>query len=63
MSKEVPVQAKHLQVGDTLVTRHQPGTVVAIDGPDHIGTYDVFVQDNLGNRHMEIVTDVVTIIM
>jgi hypothetical protein len=63
MSREVPVQAKHLQVGDTLVTRHQPATVVAIDGPDRIGTYDVFVQDNAGNRHMEIVTDVVTIIM
>lgn len=63
MPKEVPVQAKHLQVGDTLVTRHEPAMVVAIDGPDHVGTYDVFVQDNAGNRHMEIITDVVTIIM
>ena len=63
MPKEVPVQAKHLQVGDTLVMRHEPATVVAIDGPDRIGTYDVFVQDNSGNRHMEIVSDVVTIIM
>jgi len=61
MSRVVPMQAKHLQLGDTLVTRHESATVVAIDGPDRIGTYDVFVQDNQGNRHMEIVTDIVTI--
>lgn len=61
MSKIVPCQAKHLQVGDTLVSRHEPAIIYAIDGPDHIGTYDVFVQDNDGNRHMEIVTDIVTI--
>ena len=63
MSKLFPVQPANLQVGDTLITHNASSTVIAIDGPDRIGTYDVFTIDKSGNRHIEILTDIVTIEM
>lgn len=63
MGKVIPIEPKNLQVGDTLITNNHQSMVVAIEGPDRIGTYDVFTVDKAGNRHIEIVTDIVKIEM
>ena len=61
MTTLVKCQPEHLQYGDVLVVRKQPYTVITIDGPDRIGTYDIGVIDKAGNKHTEIVIDTVTI--
>jgi hypothetical protein len=63
MTALIKCQPKHLQCGDMIVLHNQLQTIVAIDGPDHIGTYDVAVVDNAGHKHMEFVYDTVTIAM
>ena len=63
MATLVKVQPKHLNCGDQIVFNNNVHTVKYIDGPDRIGTYDVNVIDQTGNSHIELVTDLVTIIM
>jgi hypothetical protein len=59
----VKVQPMHLNCGDSIVVQNNVYTVKYIDGPDRIGTYDVSVIDEYGNSHIELVTDLVTIIV
>lgn len=61
MTTLIKCQPQHLQCGDTLVVRKQPYTVITIDGPDRIGTFDIGLIDKLGNKYTEIVIDTVTI--
>jgi len=63
MATLVKVQPIHLNCGDRIVLHNNVHTVKYIDGPDRIGTYDVSVIDEFGNSHIELVTDLVTIIM
>jgi hypothetical protein len=63
MATLVKVQPTHLNCGDQIVLQNSVHTVKYIDGPDRIGTYDVSVIDENGNSHIELVTDLVTIIM
>lgn len=63
MATLVKVQPMHLNCGDQIVLLNNVHTVKYIDGPDRIGTYDVSVIDEFGNSHIELVTDLVTIIM
>ena len=64
MATMVKVQPKNLNCGDQIVLDNNVvRTVKYIDGPDRIGTYDVNVIDQTGNSHIELVTDLVTIIM
>lgn len=64
MATLVKVQPMHLNCGDQIVFNNNVvHTVKYIDGPDRIGTYDVSVIDENGNSHIELVTDLVTIIM
>ena len=64
MATLVKVQTMHLNCGDQIVLDNNVvRTVKYIDGPDRIGTYDVNVIDEVGNSHIELVTDLVTIIM
>lgn len=63
MATLVKVQPKHLNCGDQIVFNNNVHTVKYIDGPDRIGTYDVCVLDDNNNSHIELVTDLVTIIM
>jgi hypothetical protein len=63
MATMVKVQPMHLNCGDQIVIQNNVHTVKYIDGPDRIGTYDVNVIDNRGNSHIELVTDMVTIIV
>jgi hypothetical protein len=63
MATMVKVQPMHLNCGDQIVIQNNVHTVKYIDGPDRIGTYDVNVIDGNGNSHIELVTDMVTIIV
>ena len=63
MATMVKVQPTHLNCGDQIVIQNNVHTVKYIDGPDRIGTYDVSVIDENGNSHIELVTDMVTIIV
>jgi len=63
MATMVKVQPMHLNCGDQIVVNNNVHTVKYIDGPDRIGTYDVNVIDEQGNSHIELVTDLVTIIV
>lgn len=63
MATLIKVEPKHLNCGDQIVLQNNVHTVKYIDGPDRIGTYDVNVIDEFGNSHIELVTDLVTIIM
>lgn len=63
MATLVKVQPMHLNCGDQIVLQNNVHTVKYIDGPDRIGTYDVNVIDENGFSHIELVTDLVTIIM
>jgi hypothetical protein len=64
MATLVKVQPQNLNCGDQIVLHNNVvRTVKYIDGPDRIGTYDVNVIDQTGNSHIELVTDLVTIIM
>jgi hypothetical protein len=53
--------ASQLQCGDQILIRGEIKTVVAIEGPDRIGTYDVFVQDAQGNKSQEIILETITL--
>jgi hypothetical protein len=63
MATMVKVQPMHLNCGDQIVIQNNVHTVKYIDGPDRIGTYDVSVIDENGNSHIELVTEMVTIIV
>jgi hypothetical protein len=63
MATMVKVQPMHLNCGDQIVLQNNVHTVKYIDGPDRIGTYDVNVIDQQGNSHIELVTELVTIIV
>jgi hypothetical protein len=63
MATMVKVQPMHLNCGDQIVIQNNVHTVKYIDGPDRIGTYDVSVLDENGNSHIELVTEMVTIIV
>ena len=53
--------ASLLQCGDKIYISGIVKTVVAIEGPDRIGTYDVYVQDDHGNKSQAIVNGTVTL--
>ena len=63
MATLVKVTADKMQCGDYILHNGKTMQVIAIDGPDHTGTYDVHAKDNLHKDHFVIVQDLVTIIM
>lgn len=61
MMTTVKCPASQLQCGDQILLLGEVKTVVAIEGPDRIGTYDVFVQDNHGQKFQEVINGTVTL--
>jgi len=57
----VSYPASRIQCGDQIVVSGSVKTVVAIEGPDSIGTYDVFCQDDHGHKTQEIINGTVTL--
>jgi len=63
MATLVKVSADKMQCGDNILLNNKVLQVIAIDGPDYIGTYDVHAKDENYKDHFVIVQDLVTIIM
>jgi hypothetical protein len=63
MATLVKVTANKMQCGDNILLNNKVLQVIAIDGPDRHGTYDVHVKDENHKDHFVIVQDLVTIIM
>lgn len=59
MDRRVPPHM--LTFGDQVVIRQTEYMVKGIDGPDRIGTYDLYLVDRDGRDHMEIVSEAVTL--
>lgn len=54
----------HLLTGDKIVIRDgQPVTVKYVEGPDHIGAYEIGFIDASGQHGIEIVTEAVTLLL
>lgn len=63
MATLVKVTADKMQCGDYILHNGKTLQVIAIDGPDHTGTYDVHTKDERHKDRFVIVQDLVTIIM
>jgi hypothetical protein len=63
MATLVKVTPNRMQCGDYILWNTKMVQVIAIDGPDHTGTYDVHIKDEQNKDHFVIVQDLVTIIM
>ncbi len=57
----VKCPVSQLQCGDQVYVAGHVKTVVGIEGPDRIGTYDVFLQDDHGQKSQEIFNGTVTL--
>jgi hypothetical protein len=51
-----------LQMGDPVIIDKDSGTVRAVDGPDHNGTFDIYLNTSNGSCH-KIVRDVVRLVI
>ena len=63
MATLVKVTPDKMQCGDNILLNNKVLQVIAIDGPDHQGVYDVHAKDQEYKDHFVIVQDLVTIIM
>ena len=63
MATLVKCDASKMQCGDFILFNGKTVQVIAIDGPDHHGTYDVHIKDENNKDNFVIVQDLVTIIM
>jgi hypothetical protein len=63
MNTLVKCQPKHLQLGDVMVIKNHTWTVINVEGPDRIGTFEVSLKDAYGNQRYDLVTEPVTILM
>ncbi len=57
----VTTDASHLQFGDRVIINAKAWTVKGIEGPDNIGTYDLFLLDEDNQPGTAIVNGRVTI--
>ena len=55
------VSPSEVSYGDQVVINHHLYTVKSTFGPDRIGTYDFYLQDERGHDHLEIVNGAVTL--
>ena len=55
------IAPSQLNFGDEVIINKQHYIVKDIYGPDRIGTYDLFLKDDKGIDHIEIVTEAVTL--
>lgn len=63
MAALVKTYPQYVQYGDHLLVNNKECAVKYIEGPDSIGTYNIYVVDREGNSRIEIVTGLVTILM
>ena len=57
------VRPNELLCGDRILIKDHTWIITNIIGPDHIGTFDLYLKDDYGNQKMVLVTEPVTILM
>lgn len=55
------VTPNRIMSGDIVSINGHRYMVKDINGPDYIGTYDIYVRDQQGQDHIEIVTEAITL--
>ena len=58
----VPIEASNLLFGDRVVIDGKLWTVKYIDGPDSIGTYNVYLLNDLAEANAIVVNGLITIV-
>jgi len=55
------VNPSQITFGDTVIINHEPMMVKAVEGPDRIGTYELYVVDRTGRDRVEIIAEPITL--
>ena len=58
----IPTAVNNVQAGDQIVMGSEVWTVKGLDGPDRIGTYDLFLTDNQGHSKLTFASGIVTLL-
>ena len=58
----VPTNVTAIQAGDQIVVESKVWTVKCLEGPDRIGTYDLFLQDDHGAPKFAVANGFVTMV-
>jgi len=58
----IPTEISQVQAGDQIIVESQVWTIKGFDGPDRIGTYDLYLQDDHGTPKLAIANGVVTMV-
>lgn len=58
----VPTEVARIQAGDQIVVEAKVWTIKALEGPDRIGTYDLFLQDDHGTPKIAVANGFVTMV-
>jgi hypothetical protein len=58
----IPTAVHNVQAGDQIVMGAEVWTIKGLDGPDRIGTYDLFLTDNQGHSKLAIANGIVTLV-
>jgi hypothetical protein len=58
----VPIEISKVQAGDQIVMQSKVWTIKGFDGPDRVGTYDLYLQDDHGIPALAIASEFVTMV-
>lgn len=58
----VSTEISHVQAGDQILVKAKVWTVKSLEGPDRIGTYDLYLQDEQGSPSLAIANGFVTMV-
>jgi hypothetical protein len=58
----IPTEISHVQAGDQILVQSKVWTIKCLEGPDRIGTYDLYLQDERGSGGFAIANEFVTIV-
>lgn len=58
----IPTEVSKVQAGDQIIMDSKVWTIKSFDGPDRIGTYDLYLLDDHGQSKLAIANGVVTMV-
>ena len=58
----VPTEIARVQAGDQILVESKVWTIKSLEGPDRIGTYDLYLQDDQGAPKVAIANGSVTMV-
>lgn len=58
----IPTDVAQIQAGDQIVVESKVWTIKGLEGPDRIGTYDLFLQNDHGEPKYAVANGFVTMV-